>query len=146
MMRPRRQRRRSRTMLLIRRHSTRNSRASARNSNCRVACGTSLPAFDRAVWNLDERGRNACSALAVANANLRDDLVELLSGLEGAQTIFQILGDTQPRSVPAGELAEQQTTVVAVLFGHQREVPQKKLDLFFRGRPERFVITLCRAI
>ena len=50
------------------------------------------------------------------------------------ESVLEIFGDAQPSPVPVRELAKQNAASLAMLLGHQREMPDEKIDLLVASR------------
>ena len=79
--------------------------------------------FDKSRWH-------GAPSLPMPMADLIHDGIELCERFETPQTIFQVFGNSQPRTVPGGKFAEQNAGMFIVLLCHQRKMIREESDLF----------------
>ena len=89
-----------------------------------------LPAFDRPVGDLEQGGRDFAGAFAVAAADFGENPGEFSRRLHPPQSVLEIFRNPEPCTVPAGEFAKQNASVLLVITDHQPEVPLEERDLF----------------
>ena len=92
--------------------------------------------LDWSVGDFDQCGWGGGFTFSVTDCDLGQDGLKLFDRFKSTQAVLQIFRNSEPGSVPCGELSKEHTAVLCMLCEHQKKVLAKELKLFIDSGDE----------